>query len=278
MAQHSKTCVINNSEFDFISRLVKQHSGLVIPRDKTYLVESHLSPLAATHGFHTLSQFICSLKKHTDEKMAGEVIEAVTNHESMFFRDKKPFEQLRKMILPRIRNMRAKGSKIRIWSAACATGQEPYSLAICLLEEATSMAGYDYEIIATDISAQALAKAKRGIYTQFESQRGMPKELLHKYFIKLVDSRWQVNAMLRDVITFGKQNLLEEFVVPGTFDLVLCRNALIYFDDATKRVLLEKFRLRMNPGSMLMVGSGENLTDIPHKFAAMENAHGVYVL
>ena len=268
---------MRDDEFEFISQLLKKRSGLALTNDKIYLLESRLLPIARTRNVADLSGLVSLLKQKTDEKLIGEIVDAMTTNESMFFRDQKPFEQLRQIILPRLKLAHPSGGKIRIWSSACSNGQEPYSIAMCLLEEAVRMAGFSYEIIATDISDRVLNKAKEGIYTQFEIQRGLPITMLVKYFKQLPDNQWQVNDTLRNMVTFRNQNLLDDITMLGKFDIILCRNVLIYFDEPTKKGVLERMNRMLNNDGLLMLGSTETLFGITDKYKTLESERGLYI-
>lgn len=265
-------------EFEFISQLLKKRSGLALTQDKLYLLESRLMPIARVNNCVDLSAFIRLLRTKMDEKIIAEVVDAMTTNESMFFRDQKPFEQLKQVILPRYKQAHPAGARMRIWSAACSNGQEPYSISMCLLEEAPRMTGYNYEIVATDISPRVLEKAKQGIYTQFEIQRGLPITMMLKYFKQLPDNTWQANEMLRSMVTFRYANLLQPFIGMGAFDMILCRNVLIYFDEQTKRDILERMAQILAPGGVLLLGSTESTMGITDKFRQLDDHRGVYVL
>jgi len=269
---------MRDDEFEFLSQLLKKRSGLALTNDKVYLLESRLLPIARTRNIADLSGLVSLLKQRPDEKLIAEIVDAMTTNESMFFRDQKPFDQLRQIILPRLKLARPSGGKIRIWSAACSNGQEPYSIAMCLLEESAKMAGFSYEIIATDISDRVLNKAREGIYTQFEIQRGLPITMLVKYFKQLPDNQWQANDTLRSMATFRNQNLLEEITMLGKFDIILCRNVLIYFDELTKKGVLEKMSRMLNNDGLLMLGSTETLFGITDKYKALESERGLYIV
>lgn len=269
---------MNPGDFEYISQLLKKRSGLALTTDKLYLLESRLTPLARTHNCQDLPAFVKMIRTGGNEKIIAEVVDAMTTNESMFFRDQKPFDQLRQVILPRYKAANAPTRRMRIWSAACSNGQEPYSVAMCLLEEAVRMPGYQYEIVATDISPRVLEKAKSGIYTQFEIQRGLPITLMLKYFKQLPDNTWQANEMLRNMVSYRQVNLLDPLTTLGTFDLILCRNVLIYFDEATKRDILERMSQILCPGGVLMLGSTESLMGITQKFRQLDDHRGVHIL
>jgi chemotaxis protein methyltransferase CheR len=265
-------------DFEFISQMLKKRSGLALTQDKMYLLESRLMPLARTNNCADLTAFIRMLRIKPDEKVVAEVVDAMTTNESMFFRDQKPFDQLRQVILPRFKAAHPSGGRMKIWSAACSNGQEPYSIAMCLQEEAPKMAGFTYDITGTDISPRVLEKARQGIYTQFEVQRGLPITMMLKYFKQLPDNTWQANDVLRSMVTFRQANLLDPYTRLGIFDLILCRNVLIYFDEPTKRNILERMSEILTPGGVLLLGSTESVMGVTQKFRQLDDQRGLHVL
>ena len=228
-------------DYDYLRRLLKERSGLVLAADKQYLVESRLLPVARRAGFMGLGDLVLRLKGPAGEPLVVEVVEAMTTNESFFFRDKIPFEHFRDTIVPALMAARAAQRRIRIWCSAASTGQEPYSLAMSLKEMGSHIAGWRIEIIATDLSNEVLEKAKAGVYSQFEVQRGLPIQLLIKYFSQ-VGETWQVAPELRAMVQFRQLNLLGDFSHLGVFDVVFCRNVLIYFDQETKTDVLDASR------------------------------------
>lgn len=269
---------MNPQDFDFISNLLKKRSGLALTPDKVYLLESRLTPIARAHNCADITALIVQMRVSPNEKVIAEVIDAMTTNESMFFRDQKPFDQLRQFILPRFKEKHGVVGKMRIWSAACSNGQEPYSVGMCLSEESVKMPGYTYEIVGTDISPRVIEKAKQGIYTQFEIQRGLPIMLMLKYFKQLPDNTWQANDQLRAMVNYRYANLLEPFLGMGTYDLILCRNVLIYFDEPTKRDIVDRMAKILNPGGLLMLGSTESLLGVTNSFKQLEDQRGLHVV
>ncbi len=274
----AKSLLMKQEDFDFISQLLKKRSGLALTQDKIYLLESRLTPIARAHQCADLEALLKQMRLQANEKIIAEVVDAMTTNESMFFRDQKPFDQMRQFILPRFKETHSATSRMRVWSAACSNGQEPYSLAMCMLEESAKMAGYGYDIIATDISNRVLDKARSGIYTQFEIQRGLPITMMLKYFKQLPDNTWQANETLRSMASFREANLLQPFTALGKFDLILCRNVLIYFDEPTKRDILERMAQILNPGGFLMLGSTESTMGITTKFRQLDDQRGLHVV
>lgn len=268
---------LNTADFDYIAGLIKQRSGLALTTDKMYLLDSRLMPVARAHGCQTLSELVNKVRLQPNEALIYTIMEAMTTNESSFFRDTKPFDILRKELLPHFKAIPGKNS-LRIWSAACSTGQEAYSTIISLLEEAPSMPGWKYELIGTDLAEKVLEKARKGLYSQFEAQRGMPIQLLVKYFNPQADTTWQVKDELRKMVQFKPLNLLENFSSLGKFDIVFCRNVLIYFDEATKNQVIARLAQSLNPGGVLILGSTETIMDKTVAALFTESSRGVYRL
>ena len=264
------------SDYDFIRKLLKSRSGLVLAPEKHYLVESRLMPIARKHGLFNLTGLAARLKGPDAEALTVEVVEAMTTNESFFFRDKLPFEQFRDTVLPALMAAREAFRRIRIWCAAASTGQEPYSLAISLKEMGKELKGWRVEILATDISTEVLEKAKSGIYTQFEVQRGLPALMLIKYFSQ-VGEMWQIAPEIRGMVKFMPFNLLDDFSHLGRFDLVFCRNVLIYFDQATKSAVLDRIADVTERDGYLVLGGAETVVGLTSRFKLITEKRGLYV-
>jgi chemotaxis protein methyltransferase CheR len=269
---------MQSADFEYLSSLLKKRSGLALTADKQYLIESRLVPIARQLGLTDLSQLCARLKSKPDEALLTEVTEAMTTNESSFFRDMKPYEALRQKIFPMMMEKQADTKQMRIWSAACSTGQEPYTVSICIKEDAAKMLDWKFEIIATDLAKKVVDKAKGGIYSQFEVQRGLPIQILLKYFTQLPDTSWQAKEVLRGMVNFRLQNLLDEYTILGKFDIILCRNVLIYFDDDTKAQITRKMVRSLQPHGVLILGSTESLVDPDGNFAAFDDFRGAYRL
>lgn len=267
---------MSSLDFAFISGMLKQRSGLIVTQDKMYLLESRLMPIARKRGMKDLTELVGTLKGGRDEALAQEVTEAMTTNESFFFRDTRPFDTLRDQILPAVIERNASRRQIRIWCAAASSGQEPYSIAMTVKEMGAKLAGWRVEILGTDISREILQKAKAGLYSQFEVQRGLPIQLLVKYFQKSGDL-WQIDSGLRAMVQYKEQNLLTNFSMLGKFDIIFCRNVLIYFDQPTKKEVLDRMANTMNPEGALFLGGAETVLGISDKFKPMAGARGVYV-
>jgi chemotaxis protein methyltransferase CheR len=265
---------VSPADYDFLRAMLKEHSGLVLSPGKQYLVESRLFPVARKAGLSGLPALVQKLRNPT-EPLIAQVVEAMTTNESFFFRDKVPFEQFRDIMMPALLAARA-NRQIRIWCAAAATGQEPYSLAMCLCEMQEKIAGWRIEIVATDISSEVLEKARAGIYSQFEVQRGLPIGLLVKYFSQIGDL-WQIAPEIRAMVQFRPLNLLDEFAYLGAFDVVFCRNVLIYFDQGTKTKVLRNIARMTRADGYLVLGAAETVVGLTDAFEPAADQRGLYV-
>lgn len=269
--------MLRPDDFDFVARMLKERSGLIVTRDKAYLLESRLMPLARKRGLKSLEELVAAMRGGRDETLLRGVTEAMTTNESFFFRDIKPFEQFREVVLPHMLQTRAAKKSFRVWSAACSSGQEAYSLAMILKEEAARLSGWRVEIVGTDISHEMLEKAKTGLYSQFEVQRGLPIQMLVKYFKKR-DESWQIDPSLRAMAQFREFNLLHDLRPLGQFDVVFCRNVLIYFDQPTKTRVLETIARQMPDDGFLYLGGAETVLGISDRFRPLANQRGVYCI
>jgi chemotaxis protein methyltransferase CheR len=264
-------------DFDMFCTLLRQRSGLVLTSDKAYLLESRLMPVARKWNFKGLDELAASVRSKRDEALLRDITEAMTTNESSFFRDQKPFDQFKNVVLPMLLANRQGKKHIRIWSAACSSGQEAYSLAMTLNEEGAKLAGWKIEIIGTDLSSEMVQKARAGLYTQFEVQRGLPITHLVKYFRQTGD-KWQLVDDIRNKADFREYNLLTDLGPLGIFDVVFCRNVLIYFDQPTKTKVLEAIAKLLPPDGVLYLGGAETVLGITEKFRPMEGQRGLYIL
>lgn len=262
-------------EFEFLKTFLKTRSGLVLSNDKQYLVESRLLPVARSSDLETLSALIKLLQKGGNRSLETEVIEAMTTNESFFFRDKTPFDHFRETMLPALLETRGSRKQLKIWCAAASTGQEPYSLAICLKEDASKMPGWRTKIVGTDLSQEVLDKAKTGIYSQFEVQRGLPIQMLLKYFDQKGDM-WQITPEMRAMIEYKQLNLLDNFSHLGEFDIIFCRNVLIYFDQATKSEILGRLVRSIPDDGYLVLGAAETVVGLTDAFKPVPGKRGLF--
>jgi chemotaxis protein methyltransferase CheR len=267
---------MNTDDFNHLSKLIKDRSGLVLTPDKGYLLESRLLPVARKWELKSLDELVARIRQRNESALIRDVVEAMTTNESFFFRDSKPFDQFRQVVLPSLLQARAATRHIKIWSAACSSGQEPYSLAMILNEEKAKLAGWTVDILATDLSTEILAKAQAGAYSQFEVQRGLPIQLMIKYF-KQNGDRWQLDPLIRNMVKFRPFNLLDDLGSLGSFDVVFCRNVLIYFDQPTKTQILERMaKLLSAANGYLYLGGAETVVGLTTRFAPMPEHRGLY--
>jgi len=262
-------------DYDYLRRLLKERSGLVLAGDKQYLVESRLLPVARKAGVSGLAGLIQKMKAANSESLTVEVVEAMATNESLFFRDKVPFDHFRDTIMPNLLAARSGQKRIRIWCAAASTGQEPYSLAMALKEMGSKLAGWRTEILATDFSLEVLEKARAGIYSQFEVQRGLPIQMLVKYFTQ-VGEMWQIAPEIRAMVQYRPFNLLQDCGQLGRFDAVFCRNVLIYFDQKTKIEVLERIARVMEPDGYLVLGAAETVVGLTSSFKPITDRRALY--
>jgi chemotaxis protein methyltransferase CheR len=261
-------------DYEYLRKLLKDQSGLDLSADKQYLIESRLLPLARKSGLSGIPDLVQKMKGGSSA-IVTQVVEAMTTNETFFFRDKVPFDHFREMIMPEILKTRAGRKSVRIWCAAGSTGQEPYSLAMCLKEMGASLAGWRVEIIATDLSQEVLEKSRAGIYSQFEVQRGLPIQMLVKYF-KQTGEFWQINPDIRAMVQHRQLNLLHDFAQLGAFDVVFCRNVLIYFDQDTKINIFNRLHRVTEPDGFLVLGAAETVVGLTETFKPCPERRGLY--
>jgi chemotaxis protein methyltransferase CheR len=261
-------------DYEFLRKLLKERSGLDLSPDKQYLVESRLIPLARKVGLPGITELVQKMKSGS-EALTSDVVEAMTTNETFFFRDKIPFDHLRDTMMPALLQARASRRSLRIWCAASSTGQEPYSIAMCLKELGAALAGWRVEIIGTDLSQAVLEKSRAGIFSQFEVQRGLPIQLLVKHFTQ-VGELWQINADIRAMVQYRQLNLLHDFAQLGTFDVIFCRNVLIYFDQETKAGIFGRLAKVAEPDGFLVLGAAESVVGISDAFRPHPERRGLY--
>ncbi len=265
---------MNVTDFELIAGLLKTRSGLALDKEKAYLLESRLNPVARKWNFSGFEELAQAIRNTNDEALLVDVTEAMAINESFFFRDQKPFDQFTSIVLPHLLEARAAKRSFRIWSAACASGQEPYSLAMLLKERADKLAGWKVEIVATDLSNEILDKAKEGLYSRFEVQRGLPISLLENNFVQLCD-RSQIDERLRNMVRFQQFNLLGNIGSLGRFDVVFCRNVLVDFDTPAKTRVLEGMANMLAPDGFLYLGAAETVLGETDRFQIMQGRRGV---
>ena len=261
-------------DYEYLRKLLKDRSGLDLSADKQYLIESRLLPLSRKSRLAGIGELVQKMKGGSAD-IITQVVEAMTTNETFFFRDKVPFDHFRDSIMPEILQARASRKTLRIWCAAGSTGQEPYSLAMCLKEMGAALSGWRVEILATDLSQEVLEKSRAGIYSQFEVQRGLPIQMLVKYF-KQTGELWQINADIRAMVQHRQLNLLHDFSQLGVFDVIFCRNVLIYFDQDTKINIFNRLAKTTEPDGFLVLGAAETVVGLTDVFKPYPERRGLY--
>ncbi len=262
-------------DFELYRDLLKQKSGLTLTQEKIYLIDSRLTPIAKKWGFASLESMTADLRLRIKPDLLKDIVEAMTTNETSFFRDTKPFDQFRDTILPCMMQRRA-SKRLRIWCAASSTGQEPYSLCMLIKENEARLKDWKFEIIATDISTEVIESAQKAEYSQFEVQRGLPIQMLVKYFEQKND-KWAIKPELRSMVQYKYFNLLDPMAPLGKFDIIFCRNVLIYFDRDTKAKVLENMAPLLPDDGFLMLGGAETVLGITNSFKIMDNTRGIYI-
>lgn len=263
------------ADYDFLVQFLKAQSGLTLAGEKMYLIDARLIPVAKRFELPSLDALVGKIRAK-DASVAQAVVEAMTTNETFFFRDRTPFDNFGGHILSTLSASRKSQGTIRVWCAAASSGQEPYSLAMIVQDQAAMLAGLKTEIVATDISQDILKRATDGLYTQFEVQRGLPVHYLVKYFSKQGE-QWKVKDEIHQMVQFRTLNLLDPFATIGKFDVIFCRNVLIYFDEPTKRQVLERISKQLANDGFLVLGAAETVVGITDALVPSPDARGVYL-
>ncbi len=269
---------VTSEDITFVARLVDELCGVVLDQSKGYLVESRLSELARSAGCSSYQELCHKARYGQGRLLQAKIVDAITTQETLFFRDSAPFEALQHKVLPAIIDSKTSTMhprRLRIWSAACSTGQEPYSIAMTLCEMLPNIASWDLQILATDISDAAIAAASLGWYARHEIERGMKPQLLNKYFVEQRGG-WKIKDQVRSMIAFQKRNLLQPFTGIGPFDVIFCRNVAIYFDPVRRRDLFLRLAERLTTEGGLFVGSSESLLDLGPRFAPQSHCRTTF--
>ena len=268
---------LSPAEFDGVRTAIHQLSGLVLAEDKQYLVTSRLIPLLQRQGLTSFQDLIIRLQDPRNDRLRSEVIDAMSTNETSFNRDGHPFEALRQQILPEVARRTFQpslsvGRKIRIWSAAASTGQEPYSIGMAIYQmfdtlrlPGPPLTADHFSILASDVSQHALAIARKGHYPTWELDRGLTSEQRSRFFTP-TGNHWTITDEIRRLVEFQRLNFVEPVPNLGSFDIILCRNLLIYFNEATRTKICDRFFQLLNPQGYLLIGSAESLFGIPHAF------------
>ncbi|TWI64845.1 chemotaxis protein methyltransferase CheR [Desulfobotulus alkaliphilus] len=263
---------LSQTAFEQLRTWIHEACGIYLHTGKEYLVQQRLGAMVKEEGCRDFPSFFQKLRNSRDPLLKNRVIDAMTTNETYFFRDQHPFDTFYNTLLPAMALKKKAGikSKFRIWSAGSSTGQEAYSLAMLIHEFCTrtnhGLSPNHFEILGTDISEPVLEKAKKGIYSDLEISRGLSPERRSKYFTKISENRWQLSESIRGPVRFQALNFIENFPNLGAFDLILCRNVLIYFDEATKRRIFTHFASILEADGHLILGGSENIYGISTAF------------
>ena len=247
---------ISNNDFYYIQNILRKQVGIVLGMDKLYLVDSRLTTLAQQRGLTSLQELLFQLRTQSSPSLYQDVVDAMLINETRFFRDEPFFETLKTTILPKILVQRAKQRTLSIWAAACSSGQEPYTVAIILKEYFPQLRDWHVRLIASDISSTMLARARKGCYTPFEVNRGLPDFLRNKYFQRC-GQEWQIKPEICQMVEFKEINLTDTWPLLPSIDVLLLRNVLIYLDDFNKKMILNKVERLLNPNGYLFGGASE---------------------
>ncbi|HUJ79835.1 MAG TPA: protein-glutamate O-methyltransferase CheR [Nitrospiria bacterium] len=265
---------ISQADFDFIRQLVREETGIVLGEEKSYLAETRLNQLAGQEGYASAAVLVKALRNgQRRAAICSKAVEALTISETLFFRDFHPFEALRKLVLPDLLAQRAAERRLNIWSAACATGQEPYSVAMLLKEEAHKLTNWTVSILASDLSTSNLEQAKRGRFSQIAVNRGLPAAMLIKYFTQ-EGTTWILKEEIRRMIEFRRINLVDTLPILPAMDIIFLRNVLIYFDIETRKAILTKIRRQLRPNGYLFLGASETMLQLDESYERVPFKHG----
>ena len=269
------TTISQAADFDFLSRLVHERSAIVLEPGKEYLVETRLSPLARDEGLEDIRGLVATLRRGGANGLVEKVVEAMTTNETSFFRDQKPFEALRNLILPDLLKRRAEKRTLSIWSGASSSGQEAYSTAITIREHFPQLESWNIRILGTDLSNEMVTKAAKGSYSQLEINRGLPAPLMIKYFER-DGSLWKVKPQIRTMVEFRQMNLTGSWAAVPTMDVIFLRNVLIYFDVDTKKRIFGEVKRKMTPDGYLVLGAAETPLSLDPDFVRVKAESGGY--
>jgi chemotaxis protein methyltransferase CheR len=269
------TATLTPDTVSFVCTMVRERSAIELEASKGYLIEARLLPLAKQHGFSSTNDFIHGVRTMRQPDLERRVVEAMTTNETSFYRDAHPFAALRTTILPELYNLRSTKKVLNLWSAACSTGQELYSIAMLIREHFPALNTWNVQLVGTDLSEDVLARAREGKFSQIEINRGLPAPLLLKYFER-DGMTWQIRPELRSMAKFTKLNLIERWPTLPQMDIVFLRNVLIYFSPDTKREILRKMRQVMSPQSILFLGAAETTMGLDAAFERVEVDRSVF--
>ncbi len=260
---------------EILSSILEEKTGQILSAERYWRIQTSLQPIMREHNIPDIDSLVSVILSNANRNLETDCLEAILNNESCFFRDQANFALLTGPVLDAIKYNKNKEKKLRIWSSACSFGQESVSIAIALSENFQKWSGWNIEIISSDVSNQAIYRAKKGLYSQFEVQRGLPIGLLIKYF-KQVDQEWQVNQKILNMIQYHNHNMVHNNKFIGKFDLILCRNMLMYLSEENKMIAFQNIENALNPNGYLMMGSAETLADYKSKIEPCQDFRGFY--
>lgn len=269
---------IHDDDYLRFRSFLERRCGIVLGENKQYLVRSRLSPLMRKHGYHKLSDVVDEVVNETCRGLVDEVVDAMTTNETLWFRDNYPFQLLTDTLLP---EHRSKSTPLKIWCAACSSGQEPYSVAMTITEFARRFPGSfrgGVQIIGTDISSEMLERCKEGRYDNLSLSRGLSEERKRQFFDDVGQGVLAVKKEIRDMVSFRSLNLLDSFTMLGKFDIVFCRNVLIYFSADMKSQILSKVSSSLNCGGSLFLGASESMAGLSDDFELVRKSAGLYYI
>lgn len=267
---------VSSLDFEYVRSLVRRESSIILDDSKKYLVSSRLLPLAKEHGFDSVATLVSRLQASPQGELHTLVVESIVTTETSFFRDIHPFTALRDQIVPEmLRGQQNTGGTLNIWSAACSSGQEAYSVAMIIRDRFAAMPGWSFQLLASDISRQMVERAKGGIYSQVEVNRGLPAPYLVRFFDQR-EGQWHVKDDIRRMCRFFHQNLAQAWSAIPPVDIVMLRNVLIYFDVETRREVLRRVRRLLRPGGYLLLGSAETTLNLDESFNRVRIGRAVF--
>src|SRR5262245_37632205 len=264
---------MTTGEFDYVCRLVRERSGIVLEAGKEYLVDARLTPIARQRDLRSVSELVGRLRAGNEDALAARVVEAMVTTETSFFRDLHPFETLRTTVLQDLISRRQHERRLSVWFAACSTGQEPYSFAMMVREHLPELLRWQLDLLATDLSAEVLDRARAGRYSQIEVNRGLPATLMVKYF-RQHGATWELSEEVRRMVEFREMNLVAPWPVMPRADVVFLRNVMIYFDVDTKKTILGRVAKLMRPDGYLLLGGAETTYNLDNSFCRAECLKG----
>lgn len=269
--------VVTEKEFDFFRDWAIRHAAISLDKDKDYLIRTRLDPVARKYELGDLTELMEALSvPRPPKELVDETLDAFTTNETLFFRDKRPFELLQAKLLPDLIKRNASSRRLRIWSAACSTGQEVYSLAMLIRTHFPELLSWDLEMLATDVSPTVLEKAKTGLYTQMEVGRGLEETYKDRFFSEETSGRYRISESLRGMIDFKRLNFIEAWPDLGSFDIVLIRNVLIYFEPEVKLSILNRIKKHLSPEGYLLLGTAETTINIDPSWQVKREGQSTY--